>query len=90
MALNPTHTTEIRNESRVKNFYDFITKAVKALKLLLAPPPVKLWILFHLLTSVVFNVGNNSPLKCTLGFLRVYGMQGGKVYQSQMLLLQGT
>ena len=60
---------------------------MKALELLLALPPVKLWILFHLLTLLVFHVGPDSPLKCTLGSLGVYGMQGGEVYQSQICCL---
>ena len=85
-ALNPTHTTEIRTESREEGAGNFTTKAVKGLQLLLAPPPVKLWILVHLLTLVLSNVGPNPPLKCTLGSLRVYGMQGGQVRQSQKYL----
>ena len=51
--------------------------------------PVQLWTLFHLLllTLLVFNVGPDSPLKCTFGSLGVYGMQGGWVLQSQKIFL---
>ena len=53
--------------------------------------PVKLWTLFHLLlTLLVFNVGSNSPLKCTFGPLRVCGVQGGGVCQSQKNLTDPT